>query len=154
MKNHSSATQYPEAIDAYIEKELQEKALLGPFSHTPHGSYHCSLLLTRPKGEGKRRVIVDLSYGQHEAVNGVPDRDSYEGIPFTLQLPTLDHLLSQIVTMKNPYLIKADIAHAFRNVPIDPHDVIKCGISHNEQFYIAKNLVFGVVNGTMFFQRI
>ena len=73
---------------------------------------------------------------------------------FTLQLPTLDHVLQQILSLKSPRLMKADIACAFRNVPVDPRDAIKCGIQHEGQFYIDKRLVFGAVNGTMIFQRI
>ena len=154
ISNHSSATQYPEAITEYIEKELSEHALLGPFSQPPHALYHCSPLLTRPKGEHKRRVIVDLSYGDNNSVNGATAKETYEDVPFTLQLPTLDHLLGQITSRKDPYLIKADIARAFRNVPIDPRDAIKCGIAHKGSYFIDKNLVFGAVMGTMFFQRI
>ena len=50
--------------------------------------------------------------------------------------------------------MKADISRAFKIVPVDPHDAIKCGIQHNGKFYIDKRLVFGADNGTMIFQRI
>ena len=78
----------------------------------------------------------------------------YEGLPFTLQLPTLDHVLHQILSLQNPRLMKADISWAFRNIPIDPRDAIKCGIKHMGQYYVDKRLVFGAVSGTMIFQRI
>ena len=109
--------------------------------------------MTRPKDINKRRVIVDLSFGD-DAVNNLTDRECYEGIPFRLQLPTIDHVLEQILSLENPEPVKADISWAFRNVPIDPGDTIKCGICHEGSYYVDKHLVFGAVNGTMIFQCI
>ena len=40
------------------------------------------------------------------------------------------------------------------NVSIDPLDAIKCGVQHENKFYIDKRLVFGAVNGTFIFQAI
>ena len=98
-------------------------------------------MLTRPKDADKRRVIVDLSYGEGQAVNRVTSKGTYEGEEFSLQLPTLDHVLSQILNLKNPKLVKADISRAFRNVPLDPRDAVKCGIQHRGQFYIDSHSV-------------
>ena len=98
---------------------------------------------------------MDLSYGElGEAVNKVTEKNVYEGLNFTLQLPTLDHLLQQALALHSPKLIKVDISRAFRNVPVDPRDAVKCGIQHEGQFYLDKFLVFGAVNGTMIFERI
>ena len=47
--------------------------------------------------------------------------------------------------------MKADISRAFRNVPGDPRDAIKCGIQHEGQYYMDKTLVFGAVKVTMIF---
>ena len=128
--------------------------MLGPFKHNPHPEFHCSPLLTRPKDGDKRRVIVDLSFGKGDAVNQVTDKTTYEGIEFSLQLPTLDHVLAQILELKQPKLIKVDVSRAFRNVPIDPRDAIKCGFQQDGSYFIDKCLVFGSVNGTFIFQRI
>ena len=89
-----------------------------------------------------------------QQLTGPQFTDSYEDIEFSLQLPSLDHVLDQILHLNNPKLVKADISRAFRNVPIDPRDAIKCGITFQNQFYVDKFLVFGAVNGTMIFQRI
>ncbi len=35
MTNHNSANKFPEHIEAYIQKELEEGALLGPFAAPP-----------------------------------------------------------------------------------------------------------------------
>ena len=63
VNNHSTARVYPDDVQAYIDKELQEGALLGPFHEIPHEMYHCSPLLTRHKEGDTRRLLVDLSYG-------------------------------------------------------------------------------------------
>ena len=144
IENHSSPLQFKQDVQKFIDKELTFKALLGPFSHPPHPLFHCSPLLIRPKEGSSRRVIVDLSYGdQGEAVNKVTDKNTYEGLEFILQLPTLDHLLQQALSLNIPKLIKVDISRAFRNVPIDPRDAVKCGIKHEGKFYLDKFLVFG-----------
>ena len=50
--------------------------------------------------------------------------------------------------------MKIDIARAFRNVRLDPADVMKLGICHEGENYINKSLAFGAVHGTAIFQRI
>ena len=68
-------------------------------------------------------------------MNQVTSNTDYEGAEFKLQLPTLDRILNQILSLKNPKLIKVDVSRAFRNVPIDPCDAIKCGNMHDDQYY-------------------
>ena len=58
-------------------------------------------MMTRPKDSNKRRVIVDLSYGE-AAVNGVTIRDNYEDSEFNLQLPLLYHILDQVLHLNSP----------------------------------------------------
>ena len=153
IKNHSTALEFSEDVEKYIQKEVKERALLGPFRVPPHEAYHVSPLLSRPKENNQRRIIVDLSYGD-QAVNGNTCRGTYEGEAFTLQLPTIDHVVAQIKGLRRPCLIKADIARAFRNILIDPRDSIKCGIAHKGEYFVDRALVFGAVNGTMIFQRV
>ena len=45
--NHTSALQYPEAVQEYITTELALGALLGPFDHPPHPAFTWSPLMTR-----------------------------------------------------------------------------------------------------------
>ena len=60
--NHYSACQYPEEVQKYINKEESFGILLGPVKNISHEQYHCSPMITRPKDNGSRRVILDLSY--------------------------------------------------------------------------------------------
>ena len=154
ITNHSSARMYPRAVAKYIEKETKEGVLLGPFTEVPHDELHVSPLMSRPKDISDRRIIVDLSFGDSEAVNTHTERGSYEGIECRLQLPTIDHILNQIINTQNPRLIKVDISRAFKNIPIDPRDAVKCGIQVGGSYYVDKSLVFGAVNGTLIIQRV
>ena len=65
-ENHTSANQFPQAIEEYIGAEINYGALLGPFDHPPHRNFTWSPLMTRPKGPG-RRVILDLSLGTFQS---------------------------------------------------------------------------------------
>ena len=44
IKNHTSALQYPEAVDRYLAKELEAGAIIGPMSHINNFHIHCSPL--------------------------------------------------------------------------------------------------------------
>ena len=79
----------------------------------------------------------------------------YDGIPFNLKLPTLDAILPQLEKLdQDARLYKVDVARAFRNVRVDPGDVIHLCIQWKVQYFLDKNLPFGAVHGTAIFQRI
>ena len=73
-------------------------------------------MLTSHKEGDSRRVIVDLSFGDG-AVNKVTEKGTYEGQDVSLKLPSLDHLVEEILRLDNPMLVKADISRAFRSIP-------------------------------------
>ena len=153
QSNHSSATFHPQAVDQYIDLELEHGALLGPFRDPPHPAFTWSPLMTRPKGEG-RRVILDLSYGSN-SVNKNTHTGQYDNTLFTLKLPNLDSLLPQLECLdQDARLFKVDISRAFRNVRVDPGDAVHLGMYWNNQYFLDKNLAFGAIHGTAIFQRI
>ena len=107
--NHSSAREFPSAVDEYIYTELKQGSLLGPFIEPPHDNYIWSPLMTRPKGEG-RRVILDLSFGSH-SVNKNTETSLYDGMPFALKLLNLDSVLQQLERFdQDARLFKGDIS--------------------------------------------
>ena len=151
--NHASANEYGEEIDAFFKTELEEGALFGPFEEEPHPVFTWAPLMTRPKGTG-RRVILDLTYGDH-SVNNHTDRTCYDGMSFKLTLPTLDALIPTLQSLgSEARVFKIDVARAFRHVPIDPGDAIHLGMKWRNKYYIDKFLAFGAVHGTAIFQRI
>ena len=154
IQNHKSAKDYPEAIDEFLTKEVAMGAILGPFDKVTVEGCHVSPLMTRPKDGNKRRVIVDLSFGDHDSVNGTTVREIYDGHPFSLPLPNLDYLIHDILQCEGDLkFMKIDIARAFRNVRIDPADALKLGICHKGKFYIDKSLAFGTVPAPLSFRE-
>ena len=113
IKNHHSAESFPEAIDDYLRTELNHGAILSPFHNVPHQQFHCSPLLTRPKDNGKRRVILDLSFPKGASVNTFVDREHFDHCRFKLKFPTIDDVTSHITSLKHPLVAKMDISRAF-----------------------------------------
>ena len=97
-ENHAEAINHPECIDKYIEKEMGEGALLGPFMIPPFiRRIGISPLSTRPKRDSdKRRVIMDLSFPAGSAVNDGISKHVYCGEEVNLTYPTIDRLAKQI----------------------------------------------------------
>ena len=92
--NHKDYPAYARHIAEYVETELCEGALLGPFDVPPFTLWaQCSPIMTRPKSTpGKRRIIVDLSFPPSASVNvGIPRRE-YLGIPHSYWLPSIAEL--------------------------------------------------------------
>ena len=154
VENHTSAVDYPVQVQELLDKEVQLGAMWGPLDSLPLRECHVSPLMSRPKDSDNRRIIVDLSYGDKFSVNGCTERGTYDGAAYSFTLPSLDYLIADIINRKDPRLIKVDIARAFRNIPIDPGDALKLCLSHNDQFYVDRSLVFGVAHGTAIFQRV
>ena len=114
-----------------------------------------SPLMTRPKDRDKQWVIVDLSYGDQESVNGMTAKAYYDGSPFSLTLPNLDYLIHDTVHCDGePKIMKIDIARPFWNVRINPADALKLVIHYGRKFYIDRSLAFRAVHGTAIFQGI
>ena len=152
-ENHASAKAYSDEVSSFIHDELAFDALLGPFKQKPHPLFTWSPLMTRPKGSG-RRIILEFSYGEG-SVNKAMDKDIFGDRPFKLKLHSLDELLPILEDLgSDARLWKVDISQAFRNVRIDPRDAIHLGIMWQDQYYIDKNLAFGVVHGTAIFECI
>ena len=67
----------------YLAKEQSHGAILDPVrvfgQHPEHSFVHCSPILTRPVGQNKRRVTLDLSYSKGLVLNGQVDMVRYDG---------------------------------------------------------------------------
>ena len=54
-------------------------------------------MLSRPKDCGKRTVIVNLSHPKGTSLNDQTDNHVYDGCDFDLKLPTIDHIVQDIL---------------------------------------------------------
>ena len=155
-KNHHSALQYPTAVNGYLQKELSLGAIIGPANHVDSDLYHCSPLLSRPKDDCKRRIILNLSHPHGNSVNGNIPRDRFDGKQFTLRFPSVDTIVENIGDLRDcdPVLFKIDVARAFRNIRVDPVDAVKLGIHWEGQYFLDLSAAFGWAHGSAAFQRV
>ena len=58
--NHPSASQLPKDIDAYFEKEIKHKAIVGPYNNIPF-PVHYSPLLSSPKANDTFELLLILA---------------------------------------------------------------------------------------------
>ena len=151
--NHSSATQYPKDVDAYIQEETSYGAILCPFKENPIKNSHTSPFMTRNKpNSDRRRVIIDLSWPLGASVNSGIDKDTYLGSPFALTFPTVDVITEELKRLgRGALLYKIDVSRAFRHVRIDPGDYDLLGL-HWRDAYMDTCLPFGTRYRSQIFQ--
>lgn len=152
LVNHASADAYPTSIATYLNTEVQQCAMLGPFTQPPFEPWcHISPLMTRPKKNTQdRRVILDLSCPHNHSVNdGIP-KEIYLGEKYKLHLPTVDNLVELIkVKGQGCWLYSVDLARAYRQLRSDPLDWPLLGIQWNAHTYIDISIPFGIRWGAM-----
>lgn len=137
--NHPSARDYPSHVQDFLDKECGHGVMLGPFPSPPFTPWvQVSPLMTRPKKEeGKRRVILDLSFPEGRGVNAGILMNCYEGEQLNYTLPTvLDFTALIAAAGAGAWLWKVDLERAYRQLRIDPLAYPLLGIRHNNMFYI------------------
>ena len=153
--NHSSATEFPSDVDAYLQEECSFNAILGPFESNPIPGAHTSPFMTRHKPNSERRhVIIDLSWPLGASVNAGIDKQTYLGSEFELTFPSVDNITNELKRLgRGARLFKVDVSHAFRHVKVDPGDYDLLGL-HWRGAYVDTCLPFGTRHGSQIFQRL
>ena len=59
--NHPSAQKFLEDVDIYLRKDVQHKAMVGPLQSKIISNLYIYPIMSRPKPNASRRIIVDLS---------------------------------------------------------------------------------------------
>lgn len=156
-ENHPSAVNFPQHIHDFIATELSFKALEGPVQASPFKPWsRISPLMTRPKkGSSQRRVIVDLSYPEGEAVNTGIDTADYLGRDISYTLPTISDLIAKLqVEGRGAFIWKADLARAYRQLRADPVDAPLLCIQFDGKVYIDRCPPFGCRSSSAACQRV
>ena len=157
FKNHKGATEHPEALEEYIQKERTYGAVMGPFQVIPfEDNLGISPLSTRPKKDSEeRRVIVDLSFPPGQSVNDGIMKDNYLGFSTQLTFPKTDDFALRIYTLGTGALMfKIDLKRYFRQLDLDPGDYSLVGYVINHQLYFDKMVPMGVRTGPYIAQRV
>ena len=152
--NHPSAMQFKSFVRDYLYKEVEQGAILGPFSEPPFDNLHTSPLMTRPKDVTGRRIIVDLSWGDPNSVNAC-STEYYQGLEYVLKYPTIDIIVQRVRQLgPRAQIFKVDIERAFRNMPIDPRDARFLGLYWDGAYWIDRSIPFGFLHGSSCCQRV
>ena len=156
LQNHPSARENPALLRDYIAKELQYKAVIGPFPCNP---FSTDCVISPLQSVVKRdssvpRVVHDLSFPPGQSVNDGIARDEYLGQPFHLRLPGVDRLV-EFINLKGPgcLVFKKDLKRAYRQIPVDPNDYHLLGMCIDGQFYFHTFMPFGLRSATLACQR-
>ena len=145
VKNHQSAKCFKGAINEYLAKASKSQAILGPFMQSPIAGLCYSPLMTVPKEETKRRVIVDFSFPQGSSVNdGIP-HSTYLDTAIEFSLPSVQSMVSRINELGwGCLLYKRDLKGAFRQFSIDPGDYIFTGLCWDGKVFVDTRLAMGL----------
>ena len=156
LDNHSSSLSHPKEVQSYIDKEMNYKAICGPFKEPPFDWFRTNPLMVRPKKEeGKFRVILDLSFPCGMSVNSFIPRLSFDGAPYKLRLPTALDFAEIISSFGHGcYISKLDLSRAYRQLPCDPLDWPLLGLQWDGNYYIDCKVPFGLRHGAQYFERI
>ena len=155
-KNHSSAEKFPDHINDYIKKELEQGTLMGPFNSVPFEFSHSSPLMTRDKSTSEsKRVITDLTFPPEASINAYIPKNTILGRTRPHHLPKSDDVIEQIdFEYRQYYLYTLDIANAYKNFPIDPMEWPLLTLIWNGQYYIENRLPFGARNSSVTMQSL
>ena len=145
QKNHFSAVSYKEAINEYVSKNVEVQALLGPFTVSPIKGLCFSPLMSVPKENNKRRVIVDFSFPPGKSINDGISKVSYLEFAIEFSLPSVQAMVRRITELGPGCLLyKRDLKGAFRQFSSDPGDYVFAGVSWGEVIYIDTRLAMGL----------
>ena len=112
-------------------------------------------LLSRPKDENKRWVILNLSHPYGASLNDAVTKNEFDGHPFTLRFPSIDNIADAIRhDVTDPVLFKIDVAQAFSNLRVDLVDATKFGIQWGGKFYLDPSVAFGWTHSSAAFQMV
>ena len=145
QKNHHSAIAHRKDIEQYLMKGLESGEIVGPFEHAPIDDLCFSPLMTVPKDEFKRRVVVDFSFPPGRAINDGISKQTYLDVAVSFSLPSVQSMVSRINLLGYGCLMyKRDLSGAFRQFNIDPGDYRYAGMSWDGKVFVDTRLVMGL----------
>ena len=128
---------------------------MGPCPKDIFNNLHISPMLSRPKPNASRRIIVDLSWPKGHSVNSAIEDNCFDDQDYILKYTSVDDILKDINRIgKDAYLFKIDISRAFRNLRLDPKDYDVMGVTHKQQVFIDLSVAFGIKTGSALCERV
>ena len=145
QKNHFSALSFKEEVSDYFSKGVLSNALLGPFKCAPINNLCFSPLMTVPKEDSQRRIIVDFSFPPGKSINdGIP-KDTYLEFEVEFSLPSVNSMIDRLNELGlGCLLFKRDLKGAFRQFNSDPGDFMFTGLFWDGSIFIDTRLAMGL----------
>ena len=144
--NHSSASRYSDHVRTYIDHEVEEGALEGPFDRPPFTPwFKVSPLMSRAKADSDaRRIIVDLSFPDG-GLNAHIQSHTFNGTEATHTLPTIASAVSTIAKTcpGQIHMAVVDLSRAYRQFSVSPSDWPLLGITFESKYYFDRRIPFG-----------
>ena len=150
--NMVSASEYPEVVQAYLDKEVALGRVVGPvdLASVPEGTQLSPFGVIPKSQPGKWRLIVDLSSPDGGSVN-----DGIEPELCSLQYLRLDEVVRKIVHMgQGTVMAKMDIESAYRIMPVHPSDRLLLGVQWKGGVFFDTRLPFGLRSAPKIFTAV
>ena len=145
QKNHHSAIAHREDVEQYLGKGLDSGAIVGPFEQAPISNLCFSPLMTVPKDEFKRRVVMDFSFPPGRAINDGISKSTYLEVAVSFSLPSVQSMVDRVNFLGYGCLMyKRDLSGAFRQFNIDPGDYRYAGLSWDGKVFLDTRLAMGL----------
>ena len=151
-RNMGSAQQNPQVIDDYLQREIAQGNITGPFPADTAPRVHINRFGVIPKKyqPGKWRLITDLSFPEGSSVN-----DAIRPDLCTLSYVTVDQVALKAIALGRGSLIaKIDIKSAYRLIPICPREKKWLGMEWQGEVYINGMLPFGLRSAPKIFNAV
>lgn len=139
-----SALANPTPVTSYTQTEIEAGWLIGLVirdrNDYPNIQVSCFGVIPKTPQPGKWRLILDLSFPQGFSVNNAIDSEVC-----SLKYWTVDNAAKLVLSLeKGAFMAKLDIAHAYRNIPVqrDNHHLLI--MMWNNQLFIEAVLPFGL----------
>lgn len=154
--NHSSANNYTRHVKSYIDSEVANETLIGPFIERPFTKICVAPMMTRPKSNpSKRRIIVDYSYPEGAGINSHINKNQVFGALLHHGLPTVAQAIDVIRDRGFAvHMSTIDLERAYRNFKTDPYDWPLTCIRYDDEYYIDTALPFGSRASSLYVQRV
>ncbi len=139
-KNQPSALKNSKLVDEFIQEELRNNRICGPFETRPEGLFVSPLAAVPKKDSDKPRIIHNLSFPRGDSINDFIPRAFC-----AVEYETIDRCVELIHKLGPSTLIsKADVKTAFRCLRISKQDLKFLGFTWFEKFYFDLMLPMGL----------
>ena len=151
-KNKQSAHDNPTAIEKYLQDQIQQGNIFGPFlpHETPNVHINSFGVIPKKHQPGKWRVITDLSYPKGSSVN-----DAINPKLCSLKYITVEQVAKKAFSLgKGSLIAKIDIKAAYRLIPVSPQDRPFLGVKWGGKVYVDGMLPFGLRSAPKIFNAV